>query len=414
MSIAFIKKDSSAVIPLRTIGRSAGYEIYSKDDGVKITIPALGKFRVSTGLSVEMPLNCYGRIAALSDFSWDTFTYISGGVIDRDYRGEILVTVFNFGHEDVTIQPKQRFAQLILQRVETPPVYEATIKDSRTCKLTYKLVDDQQDQKIRGEGGFGSTGSGNRNSYSSSLRREQHSPVDGRLAFFRNNRNAIMPFRATQGSAGYDLFSKKDDTQITVPAYGKAIVDTGLSVYIPRNCNGRIAPRSGFSWNNFVSIVSEFIDMNYNGEISIIIFNHGDKDVTIKPAQRIAQFILERVETPPVYEAITDHRDGKLTYKLVEGSSSVRKKRRGSENNASPPKLLTTNGRYPEEGRKTETRLKSVVHQVQKNLRGSKRYCRPYYQLNEQYQEKFPSTNMLTNRIRTFFKCKYNNNYTKM
>ena len=129
---------------------------------------------------------------------------------------------------------------------------------------------------------------------------------------------AIIPQRATEGSAGYDL-SSKDNGEITlIPAHGKAIIMTGLQSFIPEGCYGRIAPRSGMSWENHTMIAAGVVDRDYEGELGIVIFNHGGNDLEISPGERVAQFILERCETPPVHDVRKDPWTGEFVFELVD------------------------------------------------------------------------------------------------
>lgn len=54
--------------------------------------------------------------------------------------------------------------------------------------------------------------------------------------------NAIIPTRGSASAAGFDLYASQDDT---VPARGKAMVETGIAVALPAGTYGRVAPRSG-------------------------------------------------------------------------------------------------------------------------------------------------------------------------
>ena len=56
--------------------------------------------------------------------------------------------------------------------------------------------------------------------------------------------NAAIPKRASEEAAGYDIASAEDTV---VPAKGKAVIKTGVSIAIPEGCYGRIAPRSGLT-----------------------------------------------------------------------------------------------------------------------------------------------------------------------
>lgn len=111
--------------------------------------------------------------------------------------------------------------------------------------------------------------------------------------------NAILPKRGSAAAAGYDLSSCVD---ATVPARGKAMVRTGLSIKVPSGTYGRVAPRSGLTWKNSIDVGAGVIDEDYRGEVNVILFNHSDVDFQIKAGDRIAQLVLERIVTPDVEE----------------------------------------------------------------------------------------------------------------
>lgn len=67
---------------------------------------------------------------------------VGAGVVDHDYRGNVGVILFNFSDKDFQVSVGDRIAQLILERIMTPPVVEV----------------DELDATTRGAGGFGSTG----------------------------------------------------------------------------------------------------------------------------------------------------------------------------------------------------------------------------------------------------------------
>ena len=67
----------------------------------------------------------------------------------------------------------------------------------------------------------------------------------------RINVNAKLPVRGTAGSAGYDLAAVQ---AAVVPAYGKCLVKTGLSMGLPPDYYGRVAPRSGLALNKFIDV----------------------------------------------------------------------------------------------------------------------------------------------------------------
>ena len=109
--------------------------------------------------------------------------------------------------------------------------------------------------------------------------------------------NAALPRRGTDGSAGYDLSAER-----VVPAKGKGIVKTGLAISFPPGMYARIAPRSGLAVKKLIDVGAGVIDQDYRGEVGVVLFNHGDSDFQVKQGDRIAQLILEKIETPIVQE----------------------------------------------------------------------------------------------------------------
>ena len=113
--------------------------------------------------------------------------------------------------------------------------------------------------------------------------------------------SAAIPKRATEDAAGYDLASAEETV---VPAKGKTVVKTGISIAIPEGCYGRIAPRSGLAVKNFIDVGAGVIDADYRGEVGVVLFNHSDEDFKVKQGDRIAQLILEKICTPQVKETV--------------------------------------------------------------------------------------------------------------
>ncbi|XP_068660333.1 deoxyuridine 5'-triphosphate nucleotidohydrolase-like [Aristolochia californica] len=115
----------------------------------------------------------------------------------------------------------------------------------------------------------------------------------------RLSENAILPSRGSPLSAGYDLSSAKE---MKVPARGKALVHTDLSIAIPEGTYARIAPRSGLAWKHSIDVGAGVIDADYRGSLGVILFNHSDVDFEVKLGDRIAQLIIERIMMPHVSE----------------------------------------------------------------------------------------------------------------
>lgn len=113
----------------------------------------------------------------------------------------------------------------------------------------------------------------------------------------KNHPNAVLPRRASSYAAGYDLTSPID---AIVPAHGKLGIDLGISISIPLGHYGRIAPRSGLAAKHFIDVGAGVIDCDYRGPLIVLLFNHADVEFVVKPGDRIAQLILERISTPTV------------------------------------------------------------------------------------------------------------------
>mgnify|MGYP004454945223 FL=1 len=137
------KLNPDAVIPTYGSQYAAGADLYACID-VNISFqPGETKF-IPTGLAMEIPVGYAGLIYARSGLACKKGLAPANkvGVIDADYRGEIMVALHNHSKEPVTIEPKERIAQLVITPYLTAVFEEA----------------DELNDTVRGEGGFGSTG----------------------------------------------------------------------------------------------------------------------------------------------------------------------------------------------------------------------------------------------------------------
>ena len=110
-----------------------------------VVIPARGRAVIPTGLAIALPSADYvALVFARSGLGIKHGVAPANcvGVIDSDYRGEVMVGLQNSGDTDYTIQPADRIAQLMIT-----PVIQATV-----------TMVDELDDTARGAGGFGSTG----------------------------------------------------------------------------------------------------------------------------------------------------------------------------------------------------------------------------------------------------------------
>ena len=110
---------------------------------------------------------------------------------------------------------------------------------------------------------------------------------------------ATLPIKGTSLAAGYDLTSAQ---QLIIPSNRRALVQTDISIGVPKGTYGRIAPRSGLAVKHGITTGAGVIDADYTGPIRIVLFNHGDQDFKIQEGDRIAQLILEQVANKPIIE----------------------------------------------------------------------------------------------------------------
>lgn len=117
--------------------------------------------------------------------------------------------------------------------------------------------------------------------------------------------NGIMPTRATNGSAGYDIYSPID---VVVPARGKIVVQSNICLEIPQGYAVDIRSRSGLAFKSDIEAFHGLIDSDFRGSLGILLRNFGDKDVEIKKGERMAQFIIQSVSTPDleIVEELSD------------------------------------------------------------------------------------------------------------
>lgn len=137
------KLNENAVIPTYGTEYAAGADLYAcMDESVTIN-PGETCF-IKTGLAMEVPVGYAGLIYARSGLACKKGLAPANkvGVIDSDYRGEIMVALHNHSNEPVSVDSGERIAQLVI----TPYIVAA-----------FNQVDELEDT-VRGEGGFGSTG----------------------------------------------------------------------------------------------------------------------------------------------------------------------------------------------------------------------------------------------------------------
>ena len=142
-NVGIKKLDERAKLPTYASAYAAGADLYVLTDKPVQINPHETVF-LHTGIAMELPQGLVGLVYARSGLACkqDLAPANKVGVIDCDYRGEIMVAMHNHGSEVKTIENGERIAQLVIT-----PYITATFEQKQELSDT-----------VRGEGGFGSSG----------------------------------------------------------------------------------------------------------------------------------------------------------------------------------------------------------------------------------------------------------------
>lgn len=104
------------------------------------------------------------------------------------------------------------------------------------------------------------------------------------------------PAYAKPGDAGADL---RSTIAVTIPAGERLVVPTGVSIALPNGFVGLVHPRSGLAAKHGITVLNTpgTIDAGYRGEIQVILYNSSDTDFEVAVGDRIAQLLIQTVET---------------------------------------------------------------------------------------------------------------------
>lgn len=143
MTVKIVKLCENARIPTYGSVSAAGADLYACIEQ-PVTIAPGQTLLVPTGLSMEIEEGFAGFIYARSGLATKRGLAPANkvGVIDSDYRGQVMVSLHNHSDKEQTVEPGERVAQMVFA-----PVYQAQF-----------ILTDTLEQTERGSGGFGSTG----------------------------------------------------------------------------------------------------------------------------------------------------------------------------------------------------------------------------------------------------------------
>lgn len=146
MKVNIKKINSNATTPTYGSTEAAGLDLYALIDTEtnSLFIPSHTTVKINTGIAMEIPKGYFGAVYARSGLSIKNGLRPANcvGIIDSDYRGEIIVALYNDSMEDRIVYNGDRIAQIVI----TPYLH-----------IELNEVTELSDTE-RGEGGFGSTG----------------------------------------------------------------------------------------------------------------------------------------------------------------------------------------------------------------------------------------------------------------
>lgn len=112
-----------------------------------------------------------------------------------------------------------------------------------------------------------------------------------KLTRLPNSEGLTLPMHLTDGAAGFDLQSSRDE--IIAPG-DRCIVPTGFAWEIPRGYVGMVCPRSGLAATYGVTVLNApgIVDSDYRGEVGVLLVNLSSIPQQIKRGDRIAQMVI--------------------------------------------------------------------------------------------------------------------------
>ena len=147
VTVKVMKVDPKAIMPTKGTDGSACYDLYTIEDYTLRTLNAEPEaLKVRTGLAVRIPEGYHMKIFLRSSTGLKTKLRLANGtgIIDSDYRGEVMLLIENVSRFPMTINAGTRIAQCLIEKNVT---------------ADFEVVESLEETK-RGKGGFGSTGKG--------------------------------------------------------------------------------------------------------------------------------------------------------------------------------------------------------------------------------------------------------------
>lgn len=103
-----------------------------------------------------------------------------------------------------------------------------------------------------------------------------------------------IPKKQHQADAGFDLEANAD---IRIPVGSWTLVPTGTRLQIPEGYVGKVCSRSGLALKHGVAVLNApgIVDAGYQGDVGVVLINHGVEPFEVKKGERIAQLLIEKL-----------------------------------------------------------------------------------------------------------------------
>ncbi len=147
LKVKIVRLDKQATLPVYATAHAAGMDISACLEA-SVTLEPFSTALIPSGFAIELPEGYEAQLRPRSGLALRSMISLpnSPATIDADYRGEVKVILVNYGKEPFTVSHGDRIAQMVVARVEQ-------VQFEEVAELA---------STVRGEGGFGHTGTGRR------------------------------------------------------------------------------------------------------------------------------------------------------------------------------------------------------------------------------------------------------------
>jgi dUTP pyrophosphatase len=130
---------------------------------------------------------------------------------------------------------------------------------------------------------------------------------DNQITIARLPHGADLPLPAYQsaGASGLDLYAAiPADNPVVLKPGAHATIPTGITLALPPGTEGEVRPRSGLAARHGVTVLNTpgTIDVDYRGELAVVLINHGQASFEVARGMRIAQLVVAPVLHATVHE----------------------------------------------------------------------------------------------------------------